>query len=134
MIPKPVPTLCRVWDRTLDSKMEIFLKSKFLLTFFIRSLIRSCADCEYVLAHRVIEEPFDIQIYFVHDHDLPDDLVRTFQSYAAKDVRVGPGFRVIRVAAHDAPEQVAYKVTLWGTLTFYALILEAQAAVPAKAN
>jgi hypothetical protein len=41
---------------------------------------------------------------------------------------------VIRVAAHDAPEQVAYKVTLWGTLTFYALILEAQAAVPAKAN
>ena len=90
--------------------------------------------CEYVLAHRVIEEPFDIQIYFVHDHDLPDDLVRAFRSYAAKDARVGPGFRVIRVAAHDAPEQVAYKVTLWGTLTFYALILEAQAAVPAKAN
>lgn len=35
--------------------------------------------------------------------------------------------RVIRVAAYDAPELVAYKVTLWGTLTFYALILGARA-------
>jgi hypothetical protein len=98
-----------------------------LLIMVCKKIVRGC---EWVLVHRIIEESFEILIYFVLDQNIPDHLAQAFRSPAAKDVHVGPGFRVIRVAAHDAPDSVAYKITLWGTLTFYALVLEAQAAVP----
>ncbi len=79
--------------------------------------------CEYVLADRIIEEPYGIQISFVHKSDFPKDIVRGLGSPAAKDVHVGPGFRVVRVAAQDDPYTVLYKITLWGSTYFLASIM-----------
>jgi hypothetical protein len=103
-------------------------------------LLHSVADkivrgCEYSLSGRIVEEPYGIQIFFVHDHNVPDELARALKSSGAKEAHLGPGFSVIRVAAHDAPESVVYKITLWGTLAFYAVILpsdESELATPAS--
>ena len=91
--------------------------------------------CEYRLAGRIIEKPYGIQIFFVHDHNVPDDLARALRSSGADRAHLGPGFSVIRVAAQDEPDAVVYKVTLWGTLAFYAVILpsgETEVAAPAS--
>ncbi len=79
--------------------------------------------CEYVLAGRIIEEPYSVQIYFVHDHNVPEDLARGLESPAAEHVHMGPGFRVVRVAAHDDPNAIAYEITLWGSAYFFAFIM-----------
>jgi len=91
--------------------------------------------CEYSLSGRIVEKPYGIQIFFVHDHNVPDELTRALKSSGATRAHLGPGFSVIRVAAHDAPESVVYKITLWGTLSFYAVILpseESETATPAN--
>jgi len=84
--------------------------------------------CEYVLAGRIIEEPYGIQIYFVHEHNIPEDLARGLESPAAENVHVGPGFRVVRVAPHVDPYAVAYEITLWGSAYFFAFIMNRSAA------
>jgi hypothetical protein len=91
--------------------------------------------CEYVLAGRIVEEPYSVQIYFVHDHNIPEDLARGLEGPAAEDVHLGSGFRVVRVAAHDDPYAVAYKITLWSSAYFFAFIMnhsQAEAAPPAN--
>jgi hypothetical protein len=80
--------------------------------------------CEYVLADRIVEEPYKIQIYFVHEDNIPKDLVRGLASPDAEDVHVGPGFRVVRVAAQDNPHTVVYAITLWDSAYFLALIMD----------
>src|ERR1700761_1897892 len=77
---------------------------------------------EYVLAGRTVENPYSVQIYFVHEHNIPEDLARGLESPAAEDVHVGPGFRVVRVAAHHERYTVAYEITLWGSAYFFAFI------------
>ncbi len=79
--------------------------------------------CEYVLAGRIVEKPYDVGIYFVHEHEVPDQLVRAFQGPSANTTHLGPGFSVIRAAAHDEPNAVTYKIIVWGTLVIYAVIL-----------
>jgi len=79
--------------------------------------------CEYVLASRIIEEPYGIQIYFVHERNFPEDLTQGLKSPAAEDVHVGPGFKVVRAIAHDDPCTVAYEITLWGSAYFLAIIM-----------
>lgn len=91
-------------------------------------LLNAVADkivrgCEYSMASRIVEKPYGIQIFFVHDHNVPDELTRALNSSGAEKTHLGPGFSVIRVMAHDAPETVVYKITLWGTLVFYAVIM-----------
>ena len=101
-------------------------------------LLNAVADkivrgCEYSLSGRIVEKPYGIQIFFVHDHDVPDEFKRALKSSGAKKAHLGPGFSVIRVAAMDAPEAVVYKITLWGTLAFHAVILpsdEGEMATP----
>jgi hypothetical protein len=79
--------------------------------------------CEYVLADRIVDKPYNVQIYFVRKHDIPDNLVWAFQSPSAITTHLGPGFSVTRVAAHDEPKTVVYKMSVWGTLDFYATIM-----------
>jgi len=79
--------------------------------------------CEYVLADRIIEEPYSVQIYFVHDCNVPEKLARGLKSPAAEDVHVGPGFRVVRVVAHYDPYAIAYEISLWGSAYFFAFIM-----------
>jgi len=91
-------------------------------------LLHTVADkivrgCEYSLSGRIVEKPYSIQIYFVHDHNVPDGVTRALKSSGAEKAHLGPGFSVIRVAARDAAESVLYKITLWGTLAFHAVIL-----------
>jgi hypothetical protein len=103
-------------------------------------LLNTVADkivrgCEYSLSGRIVEKPYRIQIFFAHDHNVPDVLARALKGPSAKKVRLGPGFSVVRIAAHDAPDSVVYKITLWGTLAFYAVILpsdESEIATPAN--
>jgi hypothetical protein len=91
--------------------------------------------CEYVLTGRIIEEPYSIQIFFVHDYNVPENLARGLESPAAEDVHVGPGFRVVRVAAHDDLYAVAYEITLWGSAYFFALIMiRSEVGVPPPEN
>ncbi len=91
--------------------------------------------CEYVLTGRIIGEPYSIQIYFVREDNVPEDLKRGLESPAAEDVHLGPGFRVIRVAAHDDPYAVAYEITLWGSAYFFALIMNrSEVVVPPPAK
>jgi hypothetical protein len=98
---------------------QIRIPADLLLKVYVK-IVRGC---EYVLAGRIIEEPYDIQIYFVHENNIPKDIVRSLASPAAKDVHVGPGFRVVRVAAQDDPYTVAYEITLWGSAYFLAFIM-----------
>jgi hypothetical protein len=79
--------------------------------------------CEFVLANRIIEKPYDVGIYFVHEHNVPDILVRAFEGPSANTTHLGPGFSVTRAAAHDEPDAVMYKIIVWGTLVIYAAIL-----------
>jgi hypothetical protein len=81
--------------------------------------------CEYVLGNRIIEKPYDLGIYFVHAHQVPDLVLRTFEGPSAKTTHLGPGFRVTRAAAHDEPNTVVYKIVVWGTIVFYASVLPA---------
>ncbi len=79
--------------------------------------------CEYVLADRIVDKSQDVGIYFVHEHDVPNQLVRAFEGSSAKTTHLGPGFSVTRVAAHDEPNAVVYKIIVWGTLVIYGTIL-----------
>jgi hypothetical protein len=110
---------------------QIRIPSDLLLKVY-EKIVRGC---EYVLAGRIIEEPYGIQIYFVHEHNIPEDLARGLESPAAEDVHVGPGFRVVRVAALDDPYTVAYKITLWGSVYFFAFIMNhSETAIAPHAN
>lgn len=79
--------------------------------------------CEYVLAGRIVENPYGIGIYFVHERGVPDQLVRAFQGPSASTTNLGPGFSVARVAAKDEPNAVVYKIIVWGSLVIHAAIL-----------
>jgi hypothetical protein len=91
-----------------------------LLREVAKKMVRGC---EYVLAGRIVEKPYDVGIYFVHEHDVPDLLVRAFGGPSANTTDLGPGFSVTRAAAHDEPDAVMYKIIVWGTLVIYAAIL-----------
>ncbi len=82
--------------------------------------------CEYWLANgRIVEPPYGVAVYFVHDADVPD-VARAFARFGP--VHLGPGFRVRRAGAHDEPLTALYEIVLWDTLRFYAVIDRAEAA------
>jgi hypothetical protein len=85
-----------------------------------RKIVRGC---EYELAGRIVEPPYNIGVYFVYQDRVPGLVARAFNSPGAQAAYLGPGFRVVRVAAHDEPKAVMYKITIWGTLVIYASIL-----------
>jgi hypothetical protein len=91
-----------------------------LLREVAKKMVRGC---EYILAGRIVEKPYDVGIYFVHEHDVPDLLVQAFRGPSANTTHLGPGFSVTRAAAHDDPDAVMYKIVVWGTLIIYAAIL-----------
>lgn len=91
-----------------------------LLNEVAKKMVRGC---ESVLAQRIVDKPQEVRIYFVHEHDVPDQLVRAFGGSSAHTTHLGPGFSVTRTAAHDEPDAVIYKIIVWGTIAFYASIL-----------
>ena len=51
---------------------------------------------EYALANRIIEDPYEVGIYFVHEKDVEGQTARVFESLSAKTTHLGPGFVVTR--------------------------------------
>jgi hypothetical protein len=102
-----------------DELLRIDIPSD-LLYVVAEKIVRGC---EYVLANRIVEKPYNVNIYFVHEHHVPDLLARAFVGPSADITHLGPGFKVTRVTAHDEPNTVMYKVVVWGTLVIYAVIL-----------
>jgi hypothetical protein len=93
-------------------------------------LIRSVAlkivrGCEFILGGKVVEEPYEVRIFFVHPDDLSDATARMFKVPTASITHLGPGFKVTRSAAHDDPNVVMYEIVIWGTIRFYAAIMQA---------
>ncbi len=95
-----------------------------LLEAVAKKIIRGS---EYALKKRIVEEPYDIQIYFVRDQNVPQDLVRAFQGRAAQNAHLGPGFKLFRVAAHDDPNTTIYKIVIWETIVIYGAIMPHEA-------
>lgn len=83
-----------------------------------RKIIRGC---EYWLSNgRIVEPPYEIDIYFAHQADVPD-VVRIFSAFGP--FHLGPGFRLRRGPTHEDPLSAIYEVVIWDSLTFYATIL-----------
>lgn len=78
---------------------------------------------EYVLAKRIVEQPYDMRVYFAHDQDVPEPLGRAFQCSAAQTAHLGPGFRLFRIVPHDEPNTAIYKIVVWGTVVIYGAII-----------
>jgi hypothetical protein len=77
--------------------------------------------CEYWFAGgRIIEPPYEIDIFFAHQGDIPD-VLRAFDGFNAH--YFGPGFRVRRGEAREDSRSAIYEVVIWDSLTFYATIL-----------
>jgi hypothetical protein len=79
--------------------------------------------CEYVLANRIVEPPYELEIFFAHKRDVADKTARVFESLGAKTTHLGPGFIVTRAEAHDEPGPALYKIVVWGTIVIYGAIL-----------
>ena len=77
--------------------------------------------CEYVLGgKRIIEQPYAVEIYFAHEHEI-EDVLRLFDRFGP--AQLGPGFSVKRAVAHDERGTALYKIDIWGTWTIYASIM-----------
>lgn len=91
--------------------------------------------CEFVIAERIIEKPFEVLTYFAHENEIPDILVKVLAHPNAQKTDVGPGFNVVRAEAHDEPGNVIYKITIWDSLVIYGSILSpAEVAESRPAN
>jgi hypothetical protein len=82
--------------------------------------------CEYKLANRIIDETYEMGVYFAHESDVAEQTARVFQAPRAQTTHLGPGFAVTRAAAHDDPNAVVYKIVVWGTVVIYASILDSE--------
>jgi hypothetical protein len=88
-----------------------------------RKIVRGC---EYWFSGgRIIDPPYQLDIHFAHDADVPD-VVKIFSGFDA--THFGPGFRVRRRSVHDDPLSAFYDAVIWDSLRFYATILPADQA------
>lgn len=104
-----------------DKQLQISIPAD-MLREVAKKMVRGC---EYALANRIIEKPYDVEVYFVHEHNVPNVVARALEGPSANKACMGPGFSVTRAAAHDEPNSVMYKIIVWGTIVFYASVLPA---------
>lgn len=109
-----------------DKQMQINIPAD-QLNGIAEKIVRGC---EFVLAKRIIEEPYRVGIYFVHEHSVPNHVARVFADPNAHNAELGPGFHVTRAAAHDEPGTVVYRIVVWRTLTIYASVLPTEPSEP----
>jgi hypothetical protein len=100
-------------------QMEIGVPEN-LLVDVAKKIVRGC---EYALANRIVEAPYEVGIYFVHEKDVEGQTARVFESRSAKTTHLGPGFVVTRAEAQDEPNAAMYKIVVWGTIVIYASII-----------
>jgi hypothetical protein len=82
---------------------------------------------EYWLGHgRIIDPTWEITIHLMRPADVPQDVSKLFTSLGS--VHLGPGLQMRRAAANDGSNALFYKLTLWGSLTYYSAILPPEGA------
>jgi hypothetical protein len=101
-------------------------RKQFALTFSADQIVevarKIVRGCEYMLANRIVEEPYVLETYFVEESDIAERTARVFESLSAKTTHLGPGFIVTRSEAHNQPGMAMYKIVVWGTIIIYASI------------
>jgi len=87
----------------------------------VREAEKMVRGCEWKIAKRLVEPPYSVQVYLVHEQDVPDGIWQTVQKFA-KTYSIGSYFRVQRAAVHDDPLVVFYRIEFWGSIRVYAFI------------
>lgn len=76
---------------------------------------------EFKIAGKYVEPPYVVRTYFI-EHQANEQLADLFAK--ASEARIGPGFKVFRIAATDNPHIVIYRMIVWGTLIIHVCIDE----------
>lgn len=109
---------------------------QFALTFSADQIVdvarKIVRGCEYVLADRIVDEPYVLETYFVKESDVADQTAHVFESLSAKTTHLGPGFIITRSEALDQPGMAMYKIVMWGTIIIYASITRSDDPVNAR--
>jgi len=87
----------------------------------VREAEKMVRGCEWKIAKRLVEPPYSVQVYLVHEQDVPDGIWQTVQKFA-KTYSIGSYFRVQRAVVHDDPLVVFYRIEFWGSIRVYAFI------------
>lgn len=96
--------------------MVVFVDREMLIevcTKIIRGL-------EHYVAHRYVESPYRIDLFFLEDHDIADLNL----NFGTPVLYLGPGFRVWRMAALEATKNVIYGIKIWDTWFVHATIVD----------
>jgi hypothetical protein len=86
-----------------------------------REVEKMVRGCEWHIAKRLVEPPHSVQVYFVHDKDVPDSIRQILGKFAEKR-SIGSYFHVQRAVCHDDPLVVFYRIEFWGHVAVYAYI------------
>lgn len=115
---KPFPGLGFHVGRLPEEHLTIPVPEKELIAVS-KKIIRGS---EYIYGNkRYIEEPFEVEVYFVNEDADIGDVTQLLGLGYRKDY--GPGFVVERVAAMDSSRSVMYKIIIWGTLKIYGSVM-----------
>lgn len=87
----------------------------------VREAEKIVRGCEWKIAERLVERPYSVQVHFVHEHDVPDNIWQLVEK-SAKTYSIGSYFRVHRAVAHDDPLVVFYRIEFWENVRVYAFI------------
>ncbi len=77
---------------------------------------------EYKLGNRYVEKPFKLEVYFVENPEVIQNVQDILQKYGAAGA-YGPGFLVQRAEATDGPHpSMLYRIRIWETLSIYSSV------------
>jgi hypothetical protein len=103
--------------QTSDPQFSLTIKHEDIL----REAEKMVRGCEWHIAKRLVEPPYSVQVYFVHEKDVPDDIWQIVEKFAEKR-SIGSYFHVRRAVCHDDPLVVFYRIEFWGYVRVYAFI------------
>lgn len=113
-----------VWD-TPQRQFTLTIKEKDIR----REAEKMVRGCEYQIAKRYVEPPYAVEVHFVHEGDVPDEIWKIVEK-SAVSYDIGAAFRVKRATPHDEPLVVFYRIDFWGHVVVYAFIDRQDATVP----
>lgn len=113
-----------VWD-TPQRQFTLTINEKDIR----REAEKMVRGCEYQIAKRYVEPPYNVQVHFVHEGDVPDGIWKIVEKFAVS-YDLGPAFRAKRATVHDEPLVVFYRIDFWGHVVVYAFIDREDATLP----
>jgi hypothetical protein len=122
MLPHIIPGLGPYPEAPASLKRQLTVKVESVHAV-IRKIVRGC---EYWLAGgRIVEPPYEITIIF--PTETPEFVNQVMAAFAMGPVHLGPGLRIRRGEAHDAPLSALYELVMWERITVYAIIFPPEA-------